>query len=224
MCRLILSFLFLFLSLSVQAQDTLRIACVGNSITEGYGLADKAADAYPTRLQQILNREAGAIYQVGNFGLSAHTLMRRTDRPYMTPYKTKHHPFREALRFQPHIVTIALGTNDSKTPYDSLLHADFVSDYCALIDSFAALPTHPQIYLCLPIPCVGEKWDIRDSVIVGEVIPRIRQVAEMRGLPVIDLYTPMKPFPELLPDQVHPNRAGAMLIAEEIARRLLLQR
>lgn len=194
--------------------DTIRVACVGNSITEGYGLKDKKTQAYPARLQQLL----GDRYQVQNFGLSGHTLMRGTDRPYMNDKKWFR--FQKALASDPDIVTIKLGTNDSKTPYDSLLHADFIKDLNALVDSFQALPSKPYIYLCTPIPADGEVWTIRDSVIIGEVIPRIRAVAQERNLPVIDLYNPIKPFIDLLPDKIHPNAAGAMIIAEEIARRI----
>lgn len=229
MKKLILSAVCLLLALPAvarpkhksQAPDTIRVACVGNSITEGYGLKNKSVEAYPARLQELL----GDGYKVMNFGLSGHTLLTKTDRPYINPpKKVKKHRFHEALASNPDIVTIKLGTNDSKTPYDSLLHADFTTDLHALIDSFQALPSHPYIYLCLPIPADGEIWTIRDSVIEHEVIPRIRQVAEQRNLPVIDLYTPLKPFPELLQDRIHPTRGGAMIIAEEIARRIQLDR
>ena len=144
--------------------------------------------------------------------------MKGTDRPYMNDKKWFR--FQKALASDPDIVTIKLGTNDSKTPYDSLLHADFMRDLNAMIDSFQALPSKPYIYLCLPIPADGEVWTIRDSVISGEVIPRIRAVAQERNLPIIDLYTPFKPFMDLLPDKIHPNAGGAMIIAEEIARRI----
>lgn len=217
MRTLILS-LFLLVSLCIHAQAPVKVACVGNSITEGYGLKDPRHEAYPALLQNIL----GPGYMVGNFGLSAHCVMNSSDRPYMSPVNTSRRPFQDALAFLPDIVTIKLGTNDSKIQNWEPHHQDFEKDLSALIDSFAVLPSHPQIYLCLPIPCVKEKWTIRDSVIVNEVIPCIKHVAEVRGLPVIDLYTPMKPFPELLADDVHPVRAGAMIIAEEIARRLLL--
>ncbi len=204
-----------------QASDTIRVACVGNSITEGYGLKDKKTEAYPARLQELL----GPGYKVMNFGLSGHTLLTKTDRPYINPpKKVKKHRFHEALASNPDIVTIKLGTNDSKTPYDSLLHADFTRDLNALIDSFQALPSRPYIYLCLPIPADGEVWTIRDSVIEHEVLPRILAVAKERQLPVIDLYKPLKPYPELLQDKIHPTRGGAMIIAEEIARRILLDR
>lgn len=202
------------LPLAAQQYDTIRVACVGNSITEGHGLKDKKTQAYPAKLQELL----GPSYFVQNFGLSGHTLMKGTDRPYMNDKKW--HRFQKALASDPDIVTIKLGTNDSKTPYDSLLHADFMKDLNAMIDSFQALPSKPYIYLCLPIPADGEVWTIRDSVISGEVIPRIRAVAQERDIPVIDLYNPMKPFMDLLPDKIHPNAAGAMIIAEEIARRI----
>lgn len=202
------------LPLMAQHHDTIRVACVGNSITEGFGLKDKKTQSYPAKLQELL----GPGYLVQNFGLSGHTCMNGTDRPYMNDKKW--HRFQQALASDPDIVTIKLGTNDSKTPYDSLLHADFMRDLNAMIDSFQALPSKPQIYLCLPIPADGEVWTIRDSVISGEVVPRIRAVAQERNLPVIDLYNPMKPFLELLPDKIHPNAAGAMIIAEEIARRI----
>lgn len=212
----LLSLLLIVCSLPLVAQhrDTIRVACVGNSITEGHGLKDKKTQAYPAKLQELL----GPKYYVQNFGLSGHTLMKGTDRPYMNDKKWFR--FQKALASDPDIVTIKLGTNDSKTPYDSLLHADFMRDLNAMIDSFQALPSKPYIYLCLPIPADGEVWTIRDSVISGEVIPRIRAVAQERNLPIIDLYTPFKPFMDLLPDKIHPNAGGAMIIAEEIARRI----
>ena len=226
---LLLPSLLSLFSCSQKGQDTqinsnpfghspIRVTCVGNSITEGYALQDPASESYPTRLQEIL----GSAYQVTNCGISSHTALNKTDFPYMNPVSKDRHPFHDALQSDPDIVTIKLGTNDSKTFYDSLMHADFTHDYCALIDSFQALPSRPLIYICLPIPAFEERWSIRDSVISNEIIPRLQQIASDRHLPVIDLYTVFKPYPELLVDGIHPNRAGAMLIAEEIARKIML--
>lgn len=199
-----------------QSDGVIRVACVGNSITEGYALSDPSTQAYPARLQQLL----GPSFDVRNYGHSGRTLMRQTGSSYMD--EELRQLFRHALASQPDIVTIKLGTNDSKTPYDSLLHVDFTRDLNALIDSFMALPSRPYIYLMLPVPAAGSRWEIRDSVIQQEVIPRIRAVAHERNLPIIDLYTALLPFPEVLADQIHPNATGAMIIAEEVARRLLL--
>lgn len=196
----------------------IRVACVGNSITEGYTLTDPSTQAYPARLQQILGED----YEVLNCGISGYTMMRNTEVPYFSPVNTDRHPFHDALNFEPDIVTIKLGTNDSKTRYDSLLHVDFTRDLDALIDSFQLLPSQPSIYLCLPVPAFSNGWTIRDSVITTEIIPRIQEAATRRNLSIIDLNSPMKPFSELFGDGIHPNQAGAMIIAEEIARQILL--
>ena len=58
----------------------------------------------------------------------------------------------------------------------------------------------------------------------NEICPLLKELAAKRGLPVIDLNTVMRPYLETLDDMIHPNRVGAALIAEEIARRLLVDR
>jgi nitroreductase/lysophospholipase L1-like esterase len=190
--------------------EPVRIACVGNSITYGAGLKHRDTDAYPAVMQRLL----GDGFEVRNFGHSARTLLTHGDKPFVREAE-----FRDALAFLPNIVTIKLGTNDSK-PWNWQYKDEFIPDMEAMIDSFQALPTHPQVYLCLPIPALVGRWGITDSIISTEVIPQIRAVAEKRHLPLIDLYTPLKPYPELLADSIHPNRAGACIIAEEIVRRL----
>ena len=80
------------------AQDKIKIACIGNSITEG-------VDNYPTSLARML----GDQYEVGNFGKWGHTLLRKGDHPYMST-----DAFINAQKFQPNVVIIKLGTNDSK--------------------------------------------------------------------------------------------------------------
>ena len=62
----------------------LRIACVGNSVTYGYGLANRERDAYPVRLQQMLDSTYGARrFEVANFGHSGATLLYKGHRPYI---------------------------------------------------------------------------------------------------------------------------------------------
>ena len=56
----------------------IHVACVGDSITAGYALADPAHDAYPSQLARLL----GDGYEVRNFGVSAATLMDAGNYPY----------------------------------------------------------------------------------------------------------------------------------------------
>lgn len=55
-----------------------KVACVGNSITYGTGIAEREKYAYPVQLQQLL----GDAYEVGNFGRPGATLLNKGHRPY----------------------------------------------------------------------------------------------------------------------------------------------
>lgn len=193
------------LTLTAAAQDKrVKVACIGNSITEGYALADPSKDSYPAVLQQML----GNGYRVENFGLSGHTLLMKGNLPYMSAQR-----YKDALAFNPDIVTIKLGTNDSK-PENWAHGYEFKRDLTALAKSFMELPSRPRVYLCLPVPAETGKFSINDSVITNGVIPCIREVAAELRLPVIDLNTALRPFfPEAYADGVHPNELGAHVIA-----------
>ena len=207
------------LILSVSAFSQIRVACVGNSITEGYGLKDPSTEAYPAVLQRILGDE----FEVMNFGLSGYTMMTKGDAPYMNAPLDKRR-FQEALASNPDIVTVKLGTNDSKARNWDKFKEDFEPSMNALIDSFLCLPSHPIIYICLPIPAAGEGYSIRPDIVDNEVCPLMLKVAKERDLPVIDLNSAFRPYLETLEDLIHPNRLGAAIIAEEIARRILIDK
>ena len=66
------------------------MACIGNSVTFGYGLPDRETQSYPFRLQQML----GDGYEVRNFGHSGATLLNHGHRPY-----TQQKAYQEALDF-----------------------------------------------------------------------------------------------------------------------------
>jgi len=185
------------------AQKKIKIACVGNSITYGHGISDREHDTYPA----VLGRLLGDKYEVGNFGISGRTLMNKGDSPYMNEQI-----YKDALQFEPDIVTIKLGTNDSK-PKNWKYNETFKDDLRTLVKSFQSLPSCPKVYLCLPIPATAPAWNISDSVIVNGVIPYIKEVADEMNLEVLDLYTAFTPYVHLLPDSVHPNEDGAAVIA-----------
>ena len=193
---------------TAQETEKIKIACIGNSITYGSGIKDRANDSYPAVLNRLLGSSK---YDVRNFGIGGRTLLNKGDRPYM-----KEQVYRDALAFEPDIVTIKLGTNDSKS-HNWKHHAEFKDDLRVLIRSFQELPSHPQVYLCYPIPSSRRGKDINDSITLHHVIPYIEEVATEMNLPVIDLYTAFAPYRHLLPDRIHPNPDGAAIIAHEMA-------
>ena len=77
-----------------------------------------------------------------------------------------------------------------------------------------------MIWICKPVPAYPERWGIRDTVIKEEVLPLAAQVAKETGVQVIDLYAPLSGKPKLFPDKIHPNAAGAGMIAGEVCKAL----
>ena len=197
----------LLLAACQHRRETLTVACIGDSITEGYGIERQCDNAYPALLDSIL----GPDYAVMNFGRSGTTMMRGGDYPYWTVKE-----MRNALNSRADIVVIKLGTNDCKAfQWDA---DEYETSYRALIDTLRSDGRNPRIYLCLPVPVMADKWTMSDSVIVNGVIPSVKRVAEDNRLSVIDLYTPFVGRMELFSDSIHPTRQGALLMAETIAR------
>ena len=183
-----------------------RIACVGDSITFGAGVENRQVNAYP----QVLDRLLGESATVGNFGRSGATLLKKGDFSYW-----EREQFTQATEFQPDIVIIKLGTNDSK-PQNWQFSKQFPGDLELMIAHFRSLSSTPIVYLCKPVPVPKAAYGITEAVVAGEVIPYVEEVASKTGCRLIDLYTPLSKMPENIPDGVHPNAAGAKLMAETV--------
>ena len=191
----------------VRVQDypgVIRVACVGDSITKGACAAP--GESYPEQLGRIL----GSKWEVRNFGEGGSTLMNHGDKPYQ-----KQRVFQAALQYQPQVVIIMLGTNDTK-PRNWRLKGEFAADYADLVGQFAKLPSKPRIFICLPVPVPGKgNYGIRESG-VREEMPVIEKLAREQRLGLIDLYAPLKDHADLIPDRVHPSTTGAAVLAKAV--------
>ena len=190
-----------------------RVACVGNSVTYGYGLPDREKQAYPVVLQQLL----GEKYEVRNFGHSGTTLLRHGHRPYMQQSE-----YREALDFMPDEVVIHLGLNDTD-PRNWPDYADeFVPDYLALIDSFRTANPKAKIWICLmtPISHRHPRFNSGTRDWHEAIQKAIRRTAQSADVGLIDLHTPLYSRPDLFPDALHPNAEGAGIIAKTVYQAL----
>lgn len=192
-------------------REALRVACIGNSITDGFGIDMAEQQGYPAQLQRLL----GSGYCVRNFGVSSRTLLNKGDRPYQNE-----RAWRDALAFKPDIVLIKLGTNDSK-PENWQYGKDFAADLQQMVDALKAGENHPRIVLCTPIPAFKPTWNINDSVIVNGITPIINKVAKKNKLQVVDLHTCFAgEGDKMLADGIHPDAKGARRLAEIIAEAL----
>jgi lysophospholipase L1-like esterase/pimeloyl-ACP methyl ester carboxylesterase len=211
LCIMISHYLVLTLALAGTAATALfaapvRVACVGDSITAGSGTPSPDWHGYPAQLQRLL----GDGYMVGNFGVSGATLLNGGDKPYQHEAA-----FKNALGSRPDVVVIQLGTNDTK-PQNWAHEAQFSADYADLVRQFQALPSKPRIFLSLPPFVAGSgNFGITESVLL-KAIPLIQAVAKDAEASVVDVHGAFLKRDDLLPDRVHPNPAGAALLARTV--------
>ena len=190
-------------------EGQIKVACVGDSVTYGYGINNRDKYNYPALLGDIL----GENYIVNNFGYSGRCVQSTADRPYINE-----NLYQESLNFEPDIVVFMLGSNDSKS--FNWNRENFIKDYNSLVESYINLPSSPKVYLMAPPPVfeVGGKvgFSIDKDTIANEIVPIVKQIGQEKGLEVIDLYSVFENRPELFSDGCHPTAEGASLIAGTI--------
>ena len=192
-----------------QTAALIRWAAVGNSITQGSG--------YPEKLQTLL----GPAYRVENEGVSATTMLKKGNYTYWANGRLP-----QTFAFKPDIVSIKLGTNDSKPVNWPSHKGEFLADARAMIDTLAGMPSKPRVFPCYPVPVFQHNgsWfvdGINEPVVKNEIMPLIKQAATERNLTLIDLHTFLENRSDLfMNDGVHPDggKAGADSIALMIFR------
>jgi acyl-CoA thioesterase-1 len=203
----LIALLLLALSSISFAQTAIKVACVGNSITQGPGRDNP--DSYPLQMQEIL----GDDYEVKNFGVSGRTLLKKGDYPYWNEPQ-----FEEVKEFAPDILVIKLGTNDSK-PQNWKYKDEFTNDYIQMVKEFRkSMPKKGRVYICIPVPVYQDNWGITENILVHEMRPMLEDIAKKTKSHIIDLYIPFEGKSDLLPDGVHPNKEGLGIMASEIAK------
>lgn len=221
---LVLPLLALFCSCTAVAVT--KVACVGDSITFGAGLAP-TDPRYPTVLAQLL----GDQFEVKNFGNSGKTAgdfpsQKSKGRWYGD---TKEH--KEAVNFKADVYICNLGINDTgawwdpslfKTGYDTLAKAWKNANPKAELFAWGLLGPDfrgPLGQKAFPgnVFAPGSKYSTTDN---GSSTNRetaeklIREVAKQNKIRLFDAYTPLANHPEWNKDGLHPTAPGAKRIAE----------
>lgn len=186
----------------------IRIACVGDSITEGVGASDKAKTSYPARLQEIL----GDGYTVGNFGHGGTTV---TSYPKFSEYS-------DSLAFEPDVVLIFLGTNDCINMTDSSKVQAWKNAYENLLTIYQNQPSNPRIYAVTAL--YRSDYTQRRWTLENVIVPAQKEMAAQKGVQVIDVYELTKDYFASAfynaGDRLHPTDTGYMYLAEAIASAL----
>lgn len=206
--QILLVSLMLFFSASMHAQKKMKIACVGDSVTFGAGIEDTEENSFPAQLQELL----GSTYEVGNFGYSGATMLRNGHKPYWDKPE-----FKKSKDFAPNIVIIHLGLNDQGNNNWPNHKDEFEQDYLDMIAVYKNLPSKPKVIICKMTPTFsGHHWfeeGMRESF--KEIQSKIETIAKKASVDLIDLHEPLYRFPEYFPDNLHPTKEGAEIIANK---------
>lgn len=188
----------------------IRITCVGASDVSSptpYGTPN-----WPDYIAPMLGYE----YTITNCGASGTTMIQGGNAPYWNTAQ-----YTNGLNSAPDIVIIMLGSNDSK-PYNWIYQTNYAPDYEQLLSEYRNLPSHPRIYLNTLLTVYGPgNYDITDPIVTGQLCPIIRQIAFDEHLPVIDVNGATKNMPQNFPDNVHPDIAGAKVVAQTVFNGLM---
>ncbi|MCM1306664.1 MAG: GDSL-type esterase/lipase family protein [Bacteroides sp.] len=188
-----------------------RVACVGDSLTYGYGVSNWVKNNYPAQLGKLLGDE----YCVNNYGYSGRTASKTGDRPYVSEKL-----YRQSLSFSPNIVIIMLGSNDTKSGNWKGKDA-YVDDYKEIIESYLALESVESMIIMSPTPVWlknGKRpYGINIDLVATDVRLTARELAEEYGLGYIDLYEIFEDKSDLFKDGAHPSAAGARMIATAVS-------
>ena len=186
----------------------IRVACIGDSITWGFTLLNPWKQSYPALLQEKL----GEGYEVRNFGYNDASARFDADTPYVNK-----RVYRDSLSWNPDIVLLMLGTNDTKKRnWDPEI---FRRDYRRIVESYRALSSNPRVILIAPIriflPLGFPLLGLYPETMEEGVRPAIREMAADMGLELIDLQD-LFTDSSYCRDGIHPQKAGARMLADAI--------
>ncbi len=201
-------------------EPPVKIACVGDSITYGTGLADRNKESYPVRLQQMLDLAFPGQYEVRNFGNPGRGIyldsMRGSEKRgfrYMREHKA-------ALDWKPDIVICNLGINDNgeyiKEYTGGRKRRQFVSDYLALLGDYKAAGANRLfVWTKLSPLAQGQKFHRSPEPFLMQA--DLEEIAWISGATGIDMQDPLREdMDEIFArDKIHPDAKGARIIAEK---------
>lgn len=206
--------------------SNLNIHFLGDSITEGF-YADTKEASYVGRFQVQYPNATIRNYGVGGSCISNTCVWNSEDM------RTR----AKRMESDADLIVIYGGTNDfhCMTPLgapDERTPDTFFGAYNLLLDDLSIRYPSAKIVLCTILPRFDETWPERDGRVrvapLAAYVDIIKQIGQMRNLPVIDLFN-LEAFREPIPgdkspltkDGLHPLNEGHEILFNRIHQALL---
>ena len=218
--RLVAALVALAAATCAFAGEKTRVACIGDSITFGAGLRDRANESYPAQLKKALDKLEPGKYEVRNFGSSGRGIyldsMRGKEKRgfrWMPEHKA-------ALEWKPDVVICNLGINDCgeyiKEYTGGRKRGQFESDYLALLGDYHKANPKAKFYVWTKLSPLAEGQKFYRSPEPFLMQADLEAVAKKMNAVGIDMQEPMREKMDgiFAKDKIHPNAEGAKIIAE----------
>jgi len=213
---------------SVRMNAPLRIVALGDSITNGVGLAGVTeADTFRDIVRRELTERLGSKVEVVNAGVNGDIVTLAIERLK-----------RDVLDRKPNIVTIMFGGNEAgfyRPETDGFADTprvgrdEFKATLGKVVDRLRAEGIMVVLMTCPPMTdrYRGRHLDAYQkhgiNFLVKDYAQTMRDVAAEKGLELIDVYRSFQQNPsarDYFPDGLHPDARGHRVIADLLVRRL----
>ena len=220
----------------MESKKKTKLVCLGDSITEGFGLSEQ--EAYPYLLQQRL----GETWEVVNVGATAHCVTNELapngsvlGLPYVRTEK-----YARGIAEKGDIYVILLGTNDAQ---DGLLddgsavdennnifsrRENFILHYERILGDVRRANPAAKIYIGRPTPILHCIWPKHQQKYLDVILEKLDEIAKRNpDVAVIDFFSAFRAkgaeWLEAIyqEDGLHPGPEGARLIAQMVGDRIL---
>ena len=193
--------------------EPIKIACIGDSITYGHNPADWGRTQIQNNWPTVLGQTLGDGYDVRNFGQNGLTLSKSGGTPVWNTQK-----FTDSKNFQPAIVIIMLGTNDSPGSDSAEKRESLKADLRELITVYRELDSHPVVFIATSPTAFGHGgFGLQPATIHDYIVPLQKEVAYEMDCTVIDLHAYTSNWDAVFPDYIHPNEFGHAAIGKYVA-------
>lgn len=202
---------------NITPKKAIRIGCIGDSITAGTGLANAQEEAFPARLGELLKYAT-----VFNFGNGGKTMRGDLGVDSYVNCQTYQNLLNEANNLD--LVTIMLGTNDAyhANGWTEEEKATFKADCQSLVATLHKKNPAMQFLLMNSPACFGEK-SFRYNMPPLRLL-QTELVTELNALGYkthfFDMYSLTKPLGDEFPDQLHPNKAAHLVMAQALCEKI----
>lgn len=206
--------------------EGLTINFLGDSITEGVGVAD-ADNIYHQHI-----KEKYALKEAYNYGVSGTRIARQSVPTHPgTKYDLTFELRAEIMNRNADAVVVFGGTNDygHGDAHFGTIDSTDIHTFCgavnSLINKLKKDFPKAKIVFMTPLHRQGENEPSQpDGKILEDYVNAIREICKKQDIPVIDLFeiNPLDPSDcDVVPDGLHPNDKGHAIMADVIGEALL---